>query len=865
MKPIFRFLIVHVKTILQIVIGLLSILAGIYFIEHEQTELAQVRSVLLDANAWLLASGILLVLFFVVVQGWMYQFSFRAVQKEIPLKTAMLLYLKRNFISVFIPAGMVTNMFFFNTDIEEKQGIDRTFIYYASTIFTICSITSSILIAIPAVILLIFKDGLKGDIMIGIGVAVAILGLIVYLAVSIVRKGSVFRFLQNTAPKLAKSLGELRDYPLNRMDLYKVFGFSCVIEVIGVAHLYIAMVALNIPPSLTVAIIGYALVLVILMTSPFLRGIGAIEVSLTYALTLFGYNAVSALSVAFLFRFFEFWSVLVLGIFALLFKKDGLFLQLLAPVLLFFLGVVNILSGLTPALAARVKLLRDFFPYDVLEVSNTTVIVIGVILVATSVALVQGYRNSYYIALLLSIVSFIGHLFKGIDYEEAALALVAMGVLLFQRKDYFIRSAPVKFPKWELALAIFISVLMYGIGGFYLLDFRHFNENFTLWQSVKATVESIALFDVGLNAATPFARNFLLSLNILGISSLLYVVWLAFRAFKSNDTTDAQQWGRAKWMVSDFGISAMDYFKTYPDKQLYFFEDDQGFISYKTTKRYAVVLENPVVRNTSPENLSARIKEFEAFALTQNRNVVYYRVPETSKTLYENLGKKMLTIGEDALVDLKGFSLEGGDAKSLRNAMNKMKNAGFVFKVSPAPQTDGFLQQLAFVSNEWLKDMERSELCFSQGVFSSLELKQQTVLTAENAEGKIVAFLNLIPSIAGELNYDLMRKTADAPNGTMDFLFASMMQHFKQKGYNTINMGMVPLSGIDGPDNLPERAMKLAYEKMKQFGHYKSLHSFKDKFDPVWTKVYVAYDSDLDLIKLTTILNKVMKADTDTI
>lgn len=625
------------------------------------------------------------------------------------------------------------------------------------------------------------------------------------------------------------------------------------------------MVALHIPPSLTVAMIGYALVLVILMTSPFLRGIGAIEVSLTYALTLFGYSAVSALSVAFLFRFFEFWSVLVLGIFALLFKKDGLFMQLLAPVLLFFLGLVNIFSGLTPALAARVRLLRDFIPYDLIEVSNTTVTVIGVVLVVTSVALVRGYRNSYYIALLLTIVSFVGHLFKGIDYEEAALALFAMGVLLFQKKDYFIRSAKVKFPKWEFALAIFISVLLYGIGGFYLLDFRHFNENFTLWQSVKATFESIALFDVDLNAVTPFARYFLLSLNILGISSLLYLLWLALRAFKSNDTTGAVELGRAKEMVSEFGTSSMDYFKTYPDKQLYFFKNDEGFVSYKTTKRYAVVLENPVVRNTSTENLSQHIKDFESFALAKNRNVIYYRIPETSKELYETLGKKLLLIGEDAFVDLNGFSLEGGQAKALRNAMNKMKNAGYVFKVNPSPQTDGFLQQLAFVSNEWLKDMERSELCFSQGVFSSLELKQQTILTAENAEGKIVAFLNVIPSIGGELNFDLMRKTADAPSGTMDFIFASMMQHFKDEGYSAVNLGMVPLSGIDEPDNLPERAMKLAYEKMKQFGHYKSLRSFKEKFDPAWSKVYVAYDSDLDLVNLPTILNKVMKADTGTI
>lgn len=864
MKAIVTFLRVNLKSMAQVVAGLFSILIGIYFIKHGRTELTEVRSVLLDAKAWLLVLGILLVGIFVMVQGWMYQYSFRAIQKTIPLTTAMLLYLKRDFISVFIPAGMVTNMFFFNKDIEERYGIDRTLIYYASTIFALCSVASSVLVAVPAVILLFFKNGLKGDIISGMVVAIVILFFLIFMVRNSMRKGIVFRSLQKMAPDFARSFNDLASYPLNKKDLYKVLVFSCIIEVIGIAHLYIAMVALNFTPSLNVAIIGYALVLIILMTSPFLRGIGTIEVSLTYVLTLFGYSTVPALSVAFLFRFFEFWSVLFLGAFVLLFKKDGLFAQLLAPVLLFLLGIVNILSGLTPALAARLKVLRDIIPYDLIEVSNSAVIVIGAILIVTSVALVRGYRNSYYMALLLVIVSLFGHFFKGIDYEEAVLACVVMIVLILQRKDYFVRSAKIKLPKWELAVAIFICVLLYGIGGFYVLDFRHFNESFTIWRSMVATFESIALIDLGLNAVTPFARYFLLSLNILGIFSLSYLFWLIFRTLGSAEITDETQLQLAKRLVADFGNSALDYFKTYADKQFYFFNDGEGFISYKMTRKYAVVLENPVARNSSWENLSKEIRAFESYVTTKNRNAIYYRIPMNYKGLYEGLGKKMLPIGEDAIVDLDSFTLEGGDAKDLRNAVNRMKKGGYVFKVNPAPQADGFLQQLAFVSNEWLRDMDRKEFCFSQGVFSAKELKDQSILTVEHTGGQIVAFLNLIPSsIKDELNFDLMRKIPDAPSGTMDFMFTSLIQHYRVEGYRSLNFGMVPFSGIHEPDNLPERAMKLAYERMKQFGHYKSLRSFKEKYDPKWNKVYVAYDSDLDLVNLPTVLNKVMKADTD--
>lgn len=848
----------HIKLILQLVLGLLSILAGIYFIKHEQGELTQVKSVLSSANSWLVVFGLLSVILFVFIQGWMYQYSFKSVRKRIPFNTAILLFLKRNFISVFIPASTITNIFFFNKDIEKKQGIDKTYIYYASTIFSICSIASGILIAIPAVILLFFKDNQREDLILGVVTVVLILSGLIYGTMSLIRKGFVFKILQKRIPRIAYFIEELLTHPLDKIALSKVLVLSCIIEIIGVAQLYIAMMALNVSPSITVALIGYSLVLVILMTSPLLKGLGAIELALTYVLTLFGFATVGALSVAFLFRFFEFWSVFLLGIFALLFKKDGLFLQLLAPILLFILGLVNILSAITPALVDRMKYLVDFIPHNIIEVSNTLVVVMGIILIFTAVTLVQGYRNSFYLALTLTILSVIGHLFKGVDYEEASLSLIVAIVLIYQRKDYFIRSVPLRFPKLELAIAVFIGVLIYGIGGFYLLDFRHFNENFTLWNSVKATFQSMALLNIHLNAFTHFAHYFLLSLNILGISSVAYLLWIWVKTFNAKDVTNEAQFERAKQMVLDFGISSLDYFKTYPDKQLYFFDKNDGFVSFKITRKYAVVLENPVCIDTSLESLIQHVEEFEAFAISNNHNVIYYRVPETSRNIYESMNKKLLLLGEDASVKLNSFTLEGSEAKPLRNAINKMIKSGYIFKINHGPQSDGMLDQLAVVSNEWLKEKNNDEFCFSQGFFDREELKKQTILTVESAEGKIIAFLNVIPGVTGELNFDLMRKTTQAPNGTMDFLFISMIQHYKEEGYSTLNMGMIPFSGIDDPQSFSEQAMKLAYDKLKQFRHYKSLRSFKEKFKPEWKRVYLVYDNDMDLVNLPSVLKKVM-------
>ena len=52
------------------------------------------------------------------------------------------------------------------------------------------------------------------------------------------------------------------------------------------------MLALNFHASLSTAIIAYIVVVIFLVISPFLRGLGAIEVSMTYVLIQSGFSNV---------------------------------------------------------------------------------------------------------------------------------------------------------------------------------------------------------------------------------------------------------------------------------------------------------------------------------------------------------------------------------------------------------------------------------------------------------------------------------------------------------------------------------------------------------------------------------------------
>ena len=854
-----HFLRTNQKLILQVALALMFIGLGVYFIRHERAELGKVADSLSQASTAWVAIGIVFALLFVLVQGLMYQYSFRAIHEHIGLGLGMALFLKRNLVSVFLPAGTLTNILFFNREVERKEGVERTQIYFASTIFSICSILSSIIIGLPALLWLFVSRGASGDLVVGLAATILLLAALGWAVYSFVRGGRAHQWAERLAPDFFDVLKELQAQDFSRRDFWAVVLLSCVIELIGIAHLFIAIEALGGTATLEVSIIGYGIVLLLLMSSPFLRGIGAIEVALTYALTLYGFEKVAAISIAFLFRFFEFWSILVLGIFALVAQRDNALLRLGPSFLLLGLGIVNIVSALTPAVPQRLKLLLEFLPMEAIHASTYFVLLSGILMMALAAYLIRGLRTAWLAAVVLSGLSLAAHLIKGVDYEEAAIALATLGALLYQRQQYFIRS-DLRLAQRTLfpGLSAVVGVLVFGLLGFHWLDHVHFGADLSWGQSLTSSVRTFFLLDTGLPPATRFAREFTYGMNILGAGSMLFFayVWLRPYIFREEPAEESRQ--RAQALLQQYGRSPLDYFKTYYDKLYFFTDDGQACVSFKTTQQFAIALENPIAADA--KQLEKAVGAFDAYCHRNGLRSIYYRIPEENKELYEKLGKKLLPIGEDATVNLDAFSLQGKDKKDMRNAVNKLERLGFQFKAYPPPQKDGFLQQLRAVSDEWLRDMGRTELVFSQGLFDEKELKQQTILTVESPEAKIVGFVNQIPNYQpGETNFDLMRKTADAPNGTMDFLFVKMLEHFKNQGFHRCNLGMVPMSGIEKAENAQEAAIKLAYERIGQFAHYRSLRAFKEKFEPEWTMMYLAYPSALDLAFLPGALGQVIE------
>ena len=125
---------------------------------------------------------------------------------------------------------------------------------------------------------------------------------------------------------------------------------------------------------------------------------------------------------------------------------------------------------------------------------------------------------SWIIALVLSVLSLVGHLTKALDWEEAIGCAVTIITLIATASQYRIRSSS----KWmragfKTSIISIVAVLMFGIISFYFIDKKHFGIDFTWWQSILYTLNSFLLVtDSSLHPVTRFGEEFILFLRILG-------------------------------------------------------------------------------------------------------------------------------------------------------------------------------------------------------------------------------------------------------------------------------------------------------------------------------------------------------------
>lgn len=284
------------------------------------------------------------------------------------------------------------------------------------------------------------------------------------------------------------------------------------------------------------------------------------------------------------------------------------------------------------------------------------------------------------------------------------------------------------------------------------------------------------------------------------------------------------------------------------DKRFLFSDSGNAFLMYGIHGASWIVLGDPVGK---VEEFEALVWSFADQATRANARPVFYEVSASNLPLWVELGLTLHKIGEEAVIRLPEFSLAGGRFKNMRTAMNKRQRDGYEFALLSAPHDMTLIDELAVISDAWLGGKTGREKGFSVGRFDPAYLALFDIAVVRK-DGRVIAFANVMKGKGGgNITVDLMRYLPEEASGLMEFMFLSLIEHYRDEGAEEFSLGMAPLSGLSerSVSRSWNRFGRLIYRHGGAFYNFEGLRAFKQKFQPEWRPRYLAIPPNISPLR----------------
>ena len=498
----------------------------------------------------------------------------------------------------------------------------------------------------------------------------------------------------------------------------------------------------------------------------------------------------------------------------------------LAAIAVFGAGAWLLLAGSLPLPREA----RGGTPLALLEVSHLTASLIGVALLVLARGIQQRNHGAWVLTFgALGAAAVLSTLRSDPPLLTVMMIVLALALWIGRRRFY--RPAALFEARFSWIWWRNVIVVVFGTAWLMLFAYRHLPyQHQLLWQFEAAGDAPRAL------------RALVVVVVVLSALALRELL----RPARGTEPTPEEPVLDALKPILERATETQPLLAYLGDKAILSSADRRGFIMYQSAGDSLIAMGDPVGDVASRNELRWAFREL---ADRRGLNCVFYQIGNEDLERYLDLGLSLVKLGEEAIVDLDGFTLEGSTRASLRGARNRALREGLRFSVVPANDIETWLEELRHISDDWLQDKAGAEKGFSLGYFAPDYVRRFPCALVFRGKQPI-AFANLWLAPAGhELSVDLMRQTRDAPAGVMDFLLIETMLWGKAQGYRSFNLGMAPLSGMARHRLASrwQRLLDLIARRGQRFYNFEGLRRYKAKFGPHWRPRYLAAPGGLAL------------------
>lgn len=331
--------------------------------------------------------------------------------------------------------------------------------------------------------------------------------------------------------------------------------------------------------------------------------------------------------------------------------------------------------------------------------------------------------------------------------------------------------------------------------------------------------------------------------------TLLIALALASRSARTAVAGSEVELVRALLRVGSRG--SLGHMASWHGNRYWFSADGRHAVAYRDVNGVGLTVGEPIGADDGALDAA---REFAVHCDDIGITPVFYAVrPAVAAALSEQPWPS-LVIAEDTLLSPARFSMTGKRWQDVRSSVNRADRAGVqAVWTSWAECSLAVKSQIVAISEEWVAERRLPELGFTLGGVEELRDPDVRLMLAVGPGERVEAATSWLPTwragVVVGWTLDFMRRRPGGLNGMVEFLIASVMSAAQQRGLEFVSLSAAPLalSGDDQSDSPLARTLAALAQILEPAYGFRSLASFKEKFQPRLEPLVLAYPDAIAL------------------
>ena len=516
------------------------------------------------------------------------------------------------------------------------------------------------------------------------------------------------------------------------------------------------------------------------------------------------------------------------------------------------LGLVDVISAVTPERAGRLNELTKVMPLAVAHAAGAATAATGMLLILLAHGLRRRKRRAWRAAVVLLLLSTALHIIKGLDAEEAGITLAAAIALALLSRQFYAAGDPRA--RWRAPAAfgaLLVGSIAVGIGLIYA-QHEQLQGNPSLWARLQQVLWGL----IGVNGPVHFkpgpAGDFVGDVLLaLGVVTVIVPAYVALRTAEPRAELKPEQEEQLRELLCRQGDrDSLGYFALRRDKAVVFSDTGKAAVSYRVLSGVMLASGDPI---GDPEAWPGAIRAF----LHEARRHAW--VPAVmgcgelgGETWVREAGLRAIELGDEAIIDIPDFTLEGRAMRNVRQMVTRVERAGYTTLVrrtcdiAPAEILNIRRQAAAWRGAE----VERG-FSMALGRFGDPADGECVAVTAYK-DDRLCAVLHFVPWGGEGLSLELMRRDREADAGLNELMIVAAIGAAGELGVSRLSLNFAVFrSALERGGRLGAGPILRLWREIlliaSRWFQIESLYRFNAKFRPIWEPRFVCYPGAADI------------------